>query len=214
MAGFDGPTSIGGRDAQRLLLAASTPMVESAGRSRRGLLAGLRCRGFGLPTPAEWRHSVSYWQPLPSDSKSRSARSPPPAEGRNLASLNRPLRGLRSTRHLRPAGSFGPATSTLHSASRPPAERLRRWAQRPAILMNCNSRCIWLQPSGSRGPAAPHRQCSCLRAGVKRWVKAANKRYTASDQRIGSARTAPAKIARPPAPAYDPTDNVPRSPTL
>ena len=155
MAGFDGPTSIGGRDGTASL----ADSLYSDGRKCGPEPAGTACRpplpgaSAGPLLSARWTHSVSCGQPLPSDSKSRSARSPPPAEGRNLASLNRPLRGLRSTRHLRPAGSFGPATSTLHSASRPPPERLRRWAQRPAILMDCNSLRIWLRPSGSLGPA-------------------------------------------------------------
>ena len=119
---------------------------------------------------------------------------------------------LRSTRHLRPDGSRGPATSTLHSASRPPPERLRRWAQRPAILMDCNSLRIWLRPSGSRGPAGslypPTRQS---RAGGATPLRRPQSLASLGCVRAGAA---PAKTARPPAPAYDPTDNAPRSPTL
>ena len=111
--------------------------------------------GFGLPTSAKWTHCVSCWQSIPSGSvesggrrqpqispirQNRSARSPPPAEGRNFASLNRPLRGLQADI----AGAIAILSLPLPRCSlRPPVAR----ASRPP-------------PAGS-----DTRRCSCLRAG-------------------------------------------------
>ena len=53
------------------LLVASTPIQAAP----VGCLTGRLYPSFGLPTPAEWTHSVSYWQPIPLSASRCSLRS-------------------------------------------------------------------------------------------------------------------------------------------
>ena len=86
-----------------------------------------------------------YWQPLPSDSTESGGRCHPMRRPQSFATLGCVCAGA-----AHPSGvllaAFTPFASLLsatsdcsgqlppYSASRPPPERLRRWARRPAIL--------------------------------------------------------------------------------
>ena len=79
--------------------------------------------GFGLPTPAEWTHSVSCWQSLPSDSPESGGPQPPPAEARNFP-LRSPQAATRKNtcdlRSLGPAGAAGHSNRLVCSEQIPP----------------------------------------------------------------------------------------------